>query len=336
MAVGKGGSSGSQSQAQSQQQSGNMSNAGITGGFQSGLTQAVAPQGYEDAWRKMLAGGGSTPGQTGAASFFTGNGDIKNSLLNPTSNGWYGANDRNANLQTLANPGGFAAAYGPAPVVGAAGDITANTAASFMSPYSQGYTQNVVDATTNDMTSALGKGLNEISAQYGGQYGNGRSGVAMGQAVGDFTRALGTTTAGLRDQGFGRALGAGQFDSGQNLAAQTQNVSNNMATDQFNSTLKNNRDQFGANTMIGANQAQMGNTATAANIGTNAANSAANIGGQGFAQQLAALQAGNPLIGQASQSANKGGQVGATDTAGASNSTGSGKNSSKGGGISAG
>jgi hypothetical protein len=344
MPIGKGGSSGNQSQNSSGTFGGNSSNAGINGSYQSGvgggMTTAIAPTGYEDAWRSMLGTGGANPGQASAMNFFSNGG--ANSLVNPERNGWYGAIDRNNNIQGLANPGGFNATYGPTPQASTPGNIVANTGASFMSPYQQGYTNDVVNAATNDLTNQYNKNLNasNMAGTAAGGFANSRMGLRDAAVQNDFLRTLGTTTAGLRDQGFTRAMSGGQFDATNNLAAATQNEGNRMATDQFNQQLKQQRDMFGANTQLTANQNQMGNTATAANIGMNAANSAANVGNMGFNQNLQALTAGAPLFGQANSNysnlANKGGQLGTSDTAGQQDSTSSGKNSSKGGGMSVG
>lgn len=343
MPAGKGGQSGSQSQAQSGQTAGNMSTAGIQGMYQGsrgmGTSQAIAPTGYEDAWRSLMGGAGGNAGQNAAAGFFSNGG--ANSLLNPERSGWYGANERNDRIGAFTAPGSFEALYGrPTPT--APGQVTAQTGASQMAPYAAGYTNDVVNATTNDLLNQYGQRQNasNMAATAAGGIMNARTGLRDAQVQDDFLRTLGTTTAGLRDQGFSRAMQGGQFDASNALNASGQNANLGLNAQQFNNTLQNNRDQFGAQNAIAANQAQMANTATAAGIGTNAANSAAGIGGQQFNQQLAALGAGAPLFGQQNtmdnQAYNKGGNVGATDTAGASNSTGAGNSSSKGGGVSLG
>ncbi len=327
MAIGKGGSSGNQSQAGSQQAVGNASNAGINGS----VAMPIAPKGYEDYWNKMLAGGGSTPGQTAALGALTQPGG--NSLLDPSANGWYGAVDRNNALGAFTDPNSFSRLYGtPTPTT--PGQVTAQTGAAYMQPYQQGYTNDVVNATTADLTNQYGKALNasNMAGTAAGGFANSRMGLRDAQTTDDFLRTLGLTTGTLRDQGFGRAMQGGANDAGNALNASGQNASNFQQAQQFDKTLQNQRDQFGATTAIGATQAQMGNTATAANIANTSAANASNIGGNQFAQGLAALGAGTPLFGQS----NKGGQLGANDTAGANNSTGSGQNSSKGGGVSVG
>ncbi len=319
MAIGKGGSSGSQNQATSGTYGGNTSNASIA--------MPIAPGGYQDAWSKLIQGGGQTPGQTAAGNFFTGNGQEKNNLLDPNANQWYGSLDRAAAISPYATAGGYTSMT-PTPQSADPNQVIANQGAAYMNAYQNPYTQQVVDATTADMNQGLNTGLNSLKASYGGQYGNGRQDVAAGQAVGDYTRALGTTIGGLRSQGFNTALAGGQADASNALTASGQNVSNLMGNNQFNAGLQNNANQFGANTTLQANRDIMNNSATAAGIGTNAANSAANIGGNQYTQFLQALGAGTPLFGSFN--------AGANDAAGQQQGTSQGSNSSKGGGASVG
>lgn len=311
MAIGKGGSSGSQGGTTDTQTAGNTSSANIA--------MPIAPGGYEDAWRSMLGTGGNTPGQTAAMNFYTQPGG--NNLLNPSGNGWYGAVDRNNQIAAATDPSKWT---NPTPVV--AGQVGATPAASYMGAYTNPYQQQVVDATTASANRQLGNTLNDITAQYGGQYGNGRSGVAIGQAIGDTNTGLNNTIAGLNASGFNTALGAGQNDAANALSASNANASNQLNANEFSQQLAQQNKQFDLSSLLSGIQNQMGNTATAAGIGTNAANSAAGIGGNVFNQGITALGAGTPLFGQVN--------AGANDAAGNSTGQTTGKSSSKGGGLS--
>ena len=66
--------------------------------------------------------------------------------------------------------------------------VVAPTAASLMTPYQQGYTDKVVNATNNDLLNAFDKRINQtkMNAAAGGAYGGGRQGVAEAQVTDDF------------------------------------------------------------------------------------------------------------------------------------------------------
>lgn len=97
-----------------------------------------------------------------------------------------------------------------------AGQITGSGIRELMSPY----LQDVVDTTRADMEASNAAQLNALRARgaAAGAFGGSRFGVAEGQAIGDQSRALGSTLANLRHTGW---MNAGQL-AGQNAAMQTQ------------------------------------------------------------------------------------------------------------------
>ncbi len=251
MAIGKGGSQNNQNQSgaytgntsgttdTTQNQTGSSTSTGTQSGTQTGTTagsQTVNPTGGYSSISDLLQGivggnSGLTPAQLQAMGITT------NAAQNYANASDYG--------------GGVLSQYvgdnHPAYQIADAKTIIAPQASSYMADYNNPYQQQVVDATRADLTHGFDTGLNELRASYGGQYGNGREGVAAGTAADQFDRTLGTTLGNLRSQGFTTALGAGQQDAANQLAANTTNVGNKIGVDTFNTGQKNVNDNQSIN-----------------------------------------------------------------------------------------
>ena len=113
--------------------------------------------------------------------------------------------------------------------------INAVSAAGGMAAYQNPYEQAVVDKTLRDVGGAAQMGLNTLDAQasQAGAFGGSRHGVAMAEAAKGYQQQALDKVGALRQQGFNTALGASQFDVGNQMAAQQQNVANKLAGYQF-------------------------------------------------------------------------------------------------------
>lgn len=113
--------------------------------------------------------------------------------------------------------------------------INAMTAAGGMAAYQNPYEQAVVNKTLQDVGAASQMGLNTLDAQASraGAFGGSRHGIAMSEAAKGYQQQALDKVAQLRQQGFNTALGASQFDVGNQMAAQQQNVANTLAGYQF-------------------------------------------------------------------------------------------------------
>lgn len=274
---------------------------GDQSGTQSGSTTATPTSGWGDMdtmLRTLIGNGGNTGTQTGAL------GNMQ-SIINDAAGVVPGIDAANA---ALGNYGTAHQAYSTAPTstVGT-GQVSAPTAASLMGQYQDPYTQQVVDATTADANNSLLTGLNALKSSYGGQLGNGREGVAAGQAVGDYTRGLASTIGSLRNQGFNTALAGGQGDaanaltaSGQNaantLTASGQNAANTLNTNEFNVGQQNLNDQQAMNAL----QDFQGNLINRNALQVGDATSLYNMGQGGVNNMLSYLQSQIPAFGQSS------------------------------------
>ncbi len=342
MSIGGSGQSGNQSSSQ---------NSAFSGKSESTSTP-TAPNGWQDLWKSIAGMGGQTPQQAQAGGYFS------NQVgTNPTGaalgriNDTYLTDASNFSAPTLHNMsfkyGDIPEYQAPTPVTAAtsANPLTVNpgTAASFMDPYRQGYTNDVVNATTADLANQYGKAQNasNMAGTAAGGIANSRMGLRDAQTTDDFLRTLATTTGGLRDAGFSRAIGAGQGDAGLNLTGQQANqaaelsnsqfnAANNIDAQKFNNTLLNNRQQFDSGTALNTNaqrlnsiQQMTNSDVTANSIAGGNASQLGNLGGMNFGQLLQGLAAGTPLFG--STSTNTG--------SGTSSGTSSGSSSSKGGGA---
>lgn len=320
MALGKGGSSGSQSS--------NTAYSGTGTTDTSGSTRAVAPTGWEDLWRGITGMGGTTPGQDTAAGYFN------KQLTSPDSTSnqvfdyarWFA--DKASNTPPPATV--------TAPTL-AGQDAVASHAYDTMDKYQNPWTQQVVDATTADLEKARSAAQNRsnMAATAAGGIANARTGLRDAEVQDNFLRTLAGTTAGLRSQGFNTAAGLGAGDAGlatgvsqgnadRGVQVQNINAQNNLAAQYANI----------ANTFLG--QQQAGANASSAldavlrsgGIKDSAAAALAGLGGGQFSQLLAGLTAGTPLFGVDTQESGK--------TTASGTSTSRGKNSSKGGGFSIG
>ena len=118
-----------------------------------------------------------------------------------------------------------------------------------MNTYQNPYTQQVIDTSMADMNRANQMALNNVGAQArsANAFGGSRQGVAEALTNEAFANQAGSMSANLRNQGYNTALGAAQFDIG-NQVAQQGNVLNaasqlgNLSQQGFNygQTLNNN------------------------------------------------------------------------------------------------
>lgn len=376
MPIGKGGQSGSQSGTQNSQYSGTGTSTGETTGTGTSSTSVTGADDYTKLWNQITGMNGTTGQQGRAADYFSGalTGGTPGLTL-PKEYFDQRINSDSYTLDSLARKyGGAYAAPTPltAPTVGAAQSadptkVNAGTAASFMAPYQQGYTNDVVDATTADLLKGYGKAQNasNMAGTAAGGFQNSRMGLRDAQTTDDFLRTLATTTGTLRDAGFGRAVSAGAGDAGVNLSGQQANQGAALSTEalnaqlrqdaakfnaqngidigKFNNTMLNNRQQFDVGAAYqgdagrdAAATSSAGVTGQQSAISGGNATSLASIGGQTFQQILAALAAGTPLFGSNTTGSTTGTTSGTTTGSGTSSGNTTGNSSSKGGGVSIG
>lgn len=344
MAVGKGGSEGNQNQSSSYngQTAGtsdtstagtsNVNSTGTTTGQTAGQVTADPTAGYgnvSDIVQRLTASGGNglTPEQQaaltgiqGSAADVTGKIDYGNSVLSQ----YVGDNH-------------------PAYQSGGTSTVSAPSASSLISSYMTPYQQQVVDAAGADSNQNFAKNLNTLHAEYGGQSGNGREGVAAGQALDDSTRSYNDLVSGLLNTGYTTALGGAENEAGNDLTASGQNAALTQGNNQFNVGANQANDAQS----IGVVQDYLNNTVPTENaIQTGDASTIAGMSGSGVSQMLQYLQSQVPAFGQSSTGNTTGTQTGnqTGNTTGTSNtdmtgtssgsSVGSGSNSGKNGGIS--
>lgn len=121
----------------------------------------------------------------------------------------------------------------------------APTAASQMGNYTNPYESQVVQAALRDVGGQAQQGFNQLDAQasQAGAFGGSRHGIAQAEMAKGYTQQMADTAARMRAQGFNTALGASQFDVGNQMnvnaanvaainAAQQQNIANQMAGNQ--------------------------------------------------------------------------------------------------------
>ena len=99
------------------------------------------------------------------------------------------------------------------------------TAAAGMGAYQNPYEQAVVDKTLSDVGAASQLGMNQLGAQATAAraFGGSRHGIAEAEMMKGFQQQALDKAAALRQQGFNTALGASQFDVGQQAAAAAAN-----------------------------------------------------------------------------------------------------------------
>lgn len=334
MAVGKGGSAQNQNQSESGSQSGtqtgntsginyNVNNGQTSGSSSVTPTTTAGFNSIDQILRGNLGTTGLNKGQQGAT-------DAWSSYLSNPDNGVMQMIAANNKLTPYTNA--------QAHTVAAPGAITAPGGGEYASNYQNPYTQQVVDATTADATQQFRNNLNNINANYGGTMGNGRAGVAAGQAAGDATRALATSIGGLRSQGFDMSQQLGQQDAGRQLQANVGNVANTMNANQFNAGAHNLADQ----TSIGAIQQQSNNGQAQQQTGGAALNQWYNMAGGGNNNLMSylGLQPTGQSSTQTGNQANTSYGINLSDilgqNQGMSTGTSKGNSTGKNGGISAG
>jgi len=134
--------------------------------------------------------------------------------------------------------------YNPA-MINPAMRSAAPTAASQMGNYTNPYESQVVQATLRDIGGAQQQAMNQIGQQASaaGAFGGSRHGIAEAESNKAFNQQALDAAARMRSQGFNTAIGASQFDVGNQMnvnaanvgainAAQQQNIANQMAGNQ--------------------------------------------------------------------------------------------------------
>lgn len=137
--------------------------------------------------------------------------------------------------------GGFerAIGYGPQQVGAtsyqAAQQATPVTAASAMQGYQNPYETQVVQQTLRDIgtQAQMGQENLDAQAQRAKAFGGSRHGVAQAEAMKNYNQQMADAAARMRQQGFQTQLGAGQFDVGQQTAAEARNVAAENVARQF-------------------------------------------------------------------------------------------------------
>jgi hypothetical protein len=127
----------------------------------------------------------------------------------------------------------------------AAQQTTPMTAASAMQGYQNPYETQVVQQTLRDIGTQAQLGQQNLAAQAqrASAFGGSRHGIAEAEAMKGYTQQMADAAARMRQQGFQTQLGAGQFDVGQQTAAEARNVA-----------AENVARQFGAQTGMTAQQ----------------------------------------------------------------------------------
>lgn len=198
---GSGANSGSMSSSTTGTQTGTQT------GSQTGSTSSSSTPVLSDQWLAAfneLTGAtgaqGLTPEQQTAASYF------KDQM----------ANGGTTHLANMAQR--YPELYGQQPEVVAAKIGDAGVGADFMAPYEKGYTDDVLTATMADLEQAFKESQNQLRGQYGGAGWSASAGapgavqIAAAQGADDYLRTRATTGAGIRDQGFTRAMQGGMAD----------------------------------------------------------------------------------------------------------------------------
>jgi hypothetical protein len=100
-----------------------------------------------------------------------------------------------------------------APKVGPVGSLATANMQQYMSPY----TEQVIERGQADIARQQEQGMNRLGAQAtaAGAFGGSRHGVAEGVAAGEYSRLAGDFAAQQRQRAYEQALGAAQYDIGQ-------------------------------------------------------------------------------------------------------------------------
>ena len=215
-----------------------------------------------------LAQGNAGGAPAGANKGGLGGGPVKYTPVNSLAGTGYNAApatsiNASAAPATTAAPvaGGFNAnqAAADALQLGMAGTIAAGTytpmnASQGMDAYYNPYTQNVVDSTMRDLMKGQRMSLNDMdfAASNAGAFGGSRHGIEGAETRGLYADKAYDAVSKLRQDGFNTALGAAQFDVGQQTAANTNMLS---AADQLAAM---GQQSFDAGQTIEANQMRYG------------------------------------------------------------------------------
>jgi hypothetical protein len=146
-------------------------------------------------------------------------------------------------------------------------------AATQMGAYTNPYESQVVQQTLRDIGSQAQMGQQNLAAQARAAkaFGGARHGVAEAEAMKGYTQQMSDAAARMRQQGFNTALGAAQFDVGQQQAAALANQA-----------ALNQAAQFGAQQGMTAQQLNQAAGLQGAQLRMNAANQLSNIGQRSF------------------------------------------------------
>lgn len=257
---------------------GTWQNQNQQGGEQSSRTyqdtttqQAIAPEGWEEAWRGMNPGDGS-PTTKWAENYFQ----------SRTSPGEAGSSHTLATLADL-----YPDQYKELADVSAQ-NISAKRGLEFMDDYKNEYLQDVLDSSLQDYDYGVGGAANAFRlGQIGGGGGGSRGTVANAEMAGQAARGRGALSSGIRSDAFNTALGAGFQDAGNALTAAQSNQMANLQAAIQNQNMQNQRQMFDVESAYRGDMMR-----------DNAALTAAGLSGDRFAQGLQYLNAGTPLFGQ--------------------------------------
>lgn len=146
-------------------------------------------------------------------------------------------------------------------------------AATQMGAYTNPYESQVVQQTLRDIGSQAQMGQQNLAAQAQAAkaFGGSRHGVAEAEAMKGYTQQMADAASRMRQQGFNTALGAAQFDVGQQQAAAAANQA-----------ALNQAAQFGAQAGMTAQQLNQAAGLQGAQLRMNAANQLGNLGQRSF------------------------------------------------------
>jgi len=189
---------------------------------------------------------------------------------------------------------------------GAAQEATPMTAASAMQGYQNPYETQVVQQTLSDVARQAQIERQNMLGQYTGRKAFGsRRDVAEDTFAENLGKALTSAAAPLRQQGFQTALGAGQFDVGQQSASTARNIAAENVARQFGAQTGMTAQQLnqaaglsGAQLNLAGTQALSGADLQAAQERRASANALAQ---QALAAQQARMGAASQLAGTAAQ-----------------------------------
>lgn len=189
---------------------------------------------------------------------------------------------------------------------GAAQEVTPQTAASAMQGYQNPYETQVVQQTLADVGRQAQIERQKMLGQYTGRKAFGsRRDVAEDTFAENLGKALTSSAAGLRREGFQTALGAGQFDVGQQSASTARNVAAENVARQFGAQTGMTAQQL--NQAAGLSGAQLNLAGTQALSGADLAAagerraSAGQLAATDLASQQSRMGAASQLAGTAAQ-----------------------------------